>query len=326
MALSQKQLAQKQPVMQTNTPEPDFFIHSRCCPACGGKHAHSSMQAEAPAETLQPDGIANSWRGFFNKSCFFTYFRCDGCGHLFSPTYLSDSALGQLYGSMENNMHSGDEVLSYLTQESYVQEIVRRTQRAKRYLEIGPDMGLFAKALQKQMKVDTAYLAEPNRAVWEPLRASFPAGTATIVPNVFDLDKTIEDGSLDLAVGIHVLDHITEPSKTVSWVARKLAPGGVAAFVVHNERSLLAKVLGRKWPAYCLQHPQLYNPSTLPTLLQQNGLSDVTVCHTVNYFPFDYLVSHGLFAVTGYKPSLSLPAWPLKLKLGNIMAIAVKKA
>ena len=319
-------LAQKQPVINTAMSEADFFIHARHCPACGGDKAKPAMQAEAPAETLSPEGVANNWRGFFNKSCFFTYFRCDGCGHLFSPTYVSDASLGQLYGSMENNVHSGDEVLSFLTQESYVEEIAKRTQRASRYLEIGPDTGLFAKALQKRMKVETAYLAEPNRAVWQPLEAAFAANTATIVPNVFDYEKTIEDGSLDLAVGIHVLDHITEPSKVVSFVTRKLALGGIAAFVVHNEQSLLAKVLGRKWPAYCLQHPQLYNPSTLPTLLEQNGLSNVTVCHTVNYFPFDYLVSHGLFAVTGYKPSLPLPAWPLKLKLGNIMAIAVKKA
>lgn len=306
-------------------PEPEFFIHARRCPVCGDATAHSAVGAEVPAEQLGPEAIGKYWRGFFNASCFFTYFRCQGCGDLYSPTYLSNAALGQLYSSMENNMHSGDEVLSYLTQESYVQEVAKRAGRAARYLEIGPDTGLFAGALQKRMMVETAFLAEPNRAVWEPLRKAFAPRSATIAPSIFDLESQIEDNSLDLAVGIHVLDHISEPSKTVSWVMRKLAKGGVAAFVVHNERSLLAQILGRRWPAHCLQHPQLYNPRTLARLLTENGLSDVTVCHTVNHFPFDYLISHGVFAMTGKKPAWKLPNWPLKLKLGNIMAVAVKK-
>jgi hypothetical protein len=111
----------------------------------------------------------------------------------------------------------------------------------------------------------------------------------------------------------------------VSWIARKLAPNGVAAFVVHNERSLLARVLGNRWPAYCLQHPQLYNPATLKTLLEHNGFRDVVVYPTVNYFPLGYLLSHGLYAVLRWKVNLDFLSWPVKLRLGNIMAIATKK-
>ncbi len=316
-------LAQRQSLDDTL----DFFIRNRSCPVCGATKASAfNVQAHLPAETLSEAEISEHWRGFFGTSCFFTYHRCGLCSHLYSPTYLSESALGQLYSSMECNVHSGDEVLSYQTQKSYVDHLMKRATSAARYLEIGPDTGLFAKALQEKLTVQTAYLAEPNRAVWQELSSVFKPDTATLVTNVFDLDKQIPDGSLDLAVSVHVLDHIVEPSKIVAWVARKLVPSGVAAFVVHNERSLLARMLGNRWPAYCLQHPQLYNPSTLKTLLESNGFHDVVVHPTVNYFPLGYLLSHGLYAVLRLRINLDFLTWPVKLRLGNIMAVATKKS
>lgn len=311
---------------QSLKPLPEFFIRNRVCPACNTNQASTfKVQALLPAETLGESEIGKYWRGFFGASCFFTYNRCASCSHLYSPAYLSDEALSELYASMDNNIHSGDEALSYRTQQSYVDYLVRHASKAARYLEIGPDTGLFAKALQQKLEVKTAYLAEPNRAVWNQLVSVFKPDAATLKQNVFEFDEQIADSSLDLAVGIHVLDHVTEPSKMVSWVSRKLVSNGVAAFVVHNERSLLAYILGNRWPAYCLQHPQLYSPATLKTLLDANGFRDVIVYPTVNYFPLGYLIEHGLYAVFRLKINLDFLSLPIKLPLGNIMAVATKK-
>lgn len=315
------------PQRQSLDAAPDFFIRNRACPICNAAEASMlGVKAQLPAETLSEAEIGKYWRGFFDISSFFTYHRCDKCGQLYSPIYLSDNALGQLYASMDSNIHSGDEALSYKTQQSYVNILMKRATCAERYLEIGPDTGLFAKALQEKLNVQSAYLAEPNRAVWQELVSVFKPKTTTLVSNVFDLDRNIPDSSLDLAVSVHVLDHIAEPSKVVRWVASKLIANGVAAFVVHNERSLLARILGNRWPAYCLQHPQLYNPATLKTLLEVNGFRDVVVHPTVNYFPLGYLLSHGLYAVLRLRINLDFLTWPVKLRLGNIMAVATKKS
>jgi SAM-dependent methyltransferase len=302
----------------------DILTRGRSCPACGGAEGRTVMRAEAPAEDLSFDDLSRSWRGFFRKSCFFSYRRCARCGQAFAPVYFSPATLDRLYAAMDDNIHSGDETTSEQTQESYADSVAQKAARAARYLEIGPDTGLFARVLQKRRRIEQAFLAEPNRKAWDALAAVFAPGVAKIVPSLDELETVVDDGSLDLAAGIHVLDHILEPKKTLDWVARKLAPGGVAAFVVHNERSLLARLLGRRWPAYCLQHPQLYNPETLAGLLRGSGFSQIKVYATVNYFPLGYLIAHGLYAVAGVKLSPRFLNWPVKLRLGNIMATGVK--
>ena len=43
----------------------------------------------------------------------------------------------------------------------------------------------------------------------------------------------------------------------------KLKKGGFIYGVVHDEKSVMAKILGNRWPAYRLQHPHLFNPTTI---------------------------------------------------------------
>jgi SAM-dependent methyltransferase len=296
----------------------------RSCPACGAEAKGAAhIAARQPAEDLAMPALSDAWRGFFKEPVFFSFHRCKSCTQLFAPRYLSTAASSALYGQMGDNIHSGDETLSALTQAHYADLLKPYLPAVHNYAEIGPDIGLFLTALGKTRKPEHIYLAEANHAVWDRLRAAASV-PCIIAPTFEELAEQIPDNSLDLAVAVHVLDHLLEPAAILSLLHRKLKKGGHAAFVVHNETSMLARILKQRWPAYCLQHPQLYNPETLAGTLEKAGLQVRAVLPTANYFPLNYLAQHGLFALTRIKADLPLPHWPLKLYLGNIMAVAVK--
>jgi SAM-dependent methyltransferase len=308
-----------------SAPQTEFVV-DRDCPNCRSHDAaKAAAQADLPAEALPAEELGRRWRGFYPVSCFFTYSRCPHCGQMYAPRYLSPAALDSLYGSMSDNIHSGDAASSGSTQANYVKMISKHAGKGTRYLEIGPDTGLLTREIAKRYPVEAAYLVEPNREVWPELEKCFAVGVAQIAPDISAFENVIADGSLDLVVGIHVLDHLLEPAKTLSWIERKLAPGGVIAAVVHNEGSLLARILGRRWPAFCMQHPELFNPRTIASILQRAGFTPRRVLRTANYFPIGYLIEHGLLALLKIKINLGFLRLPVRLKLGNIMAIATKE-
>ena len=106
-------------------------------------------------------------------------------------------------------------------------------------------------------------------------------------------------------------------------IKKKLAPGAILLFITHDEHSLLAKVTQKKWPPYCLQHPQLFNSQSIHSLLEKAGLTMLTCEKTYNYFPVTYLMKHFLYLL-GIK-NMRLPKLEkiqIGLKLGNIATIA----
>ena len=124
---------------------------------------------------------------------------------------------------------------------------------------------------------------------------------------------------------IHVLDHLLQPKDFLQEIKASLEPGGVVLIVTHDCGSTLARVLGRRWPPYTLQHPQLFSQRSIATLLRASGLEVVESVKTTNYFPLPFLMRAGL-TVLGL-PERLVPegtAPLLGLKLGNIGTIARK--
>lgn len=82
-------------------------------------------------------------------------------------------------------------------------------------------------------------------------------------------------------------------------------------------------MLGRRWPPFCLQHPLLYNPHTISTLVSRAGFPVVQVRPSVNHFPIDFLARQAAQAAGMKLPChLPLPRRAIGLRLGNMLAIA----
>jgi SAM-dependent methyltransferase len=303
---------------------------TRSCPTCGATAPETGERmASAPtAESLPFDDLRSCWRGFF-RDCkpFFTYVRCAACDQLFSPNYFTPAQLDQLYAQMDDNTGGQDETLLLRAQRGYWQQLQRATQLVPGdYLELGPDIGLFTREALGDPALGKFWLIEPNTAVHPTLDQLAGARPHAILADHAHIDD-IPEGTLSLAVAIHVLDHLLDPQPLLEQITRKLKPGGCVLAVTHSERSLAARAFKQRWPAYCLQHPQLYAPTTLRHAFERASLRDVSVTGTTNYFPIPYLCQHGLFAAGLGKHTIPLPAsWVIGLKLGNIAAVGIKSA
>lgn len=295
----------------------------RRCPSCGADAAGESVVSSSrSAAAVGFDDLRGHWRGFFKESMFFDYRRCAACGQLYCPTYFSPAQLGELYGDMADNTADVDMAPLQRTQERYAAVLKGLRPPPGDYLEVGPDIGLLTAAVLAGGGIGDVYLFEPNRAVWPVLRATFGSDHCHLSAEM-ESYKVVAPASIALATMVHVLDHLLDPLAVVRSLASRLMPGGLLGVVTHDESSLLARALGRRWPAYCLQHPQLFRPASARGLLARAGLEVVHVGKTANVFPLGYLARHGLYAAG--LPSAWLEGWggpALPLKLGNIMTVA----
>lgn len=308
-------------------PSTTAVARPRSCPQCGApaSHALRAVSSHERSEDLDFPKLRDHFIGFFREKTFFSYHRCADCSLLYAPTYFNEEQLGSLYADMPDNTAQVNRDVIVRTQRAYFRTLEKSHSLRGDYLEIGPDIGLFTHEAAAHGKFRKFWLYEPNRRVHAELAASVGPKAFEIRTEFLDL-SAIPDGSIGAAVMIHVLDHILDPLKFLRELQPKLRPDGVVLAVTHDERSLLARALGARWPAYCLQHPHLYNPHSIRDLFTRAGFGEARVEKCANYFPVTYLASHLCYAIGLGRPRL--PKWDalqLPLKLGNILTLASRK-
>lgn len=297
----------------------------RDCPACGSSDACREVRAGKAAETMTLDALRPFWAGLFKEKCFFSYHRCRDCGQLYNPVFFTGEQLGQLYARMAPNMDAVGDAAIVATQRGYFARTVEQGGVGGGYLEIGPDVGHIVRAAALHGGFNRFWLFEPNEAIHDTLRAAVGGLPATLSTGMDDL-SSVPDGSIGLAVMVHVLDHLLDPLAMLTQIRAKLRPGGTLMIVTHDESSLLRHVMGRRWPPFCLQHPELYRPATMKALLGRAGFEDVVVEGSRNVFPLDFLVRQAAWAAGIRVRRVPLPPVPVGLKLGNILTLATAPA
>lgn len=293
---------------------------SRVCPSCGGASvdSKSTVRRSAPAETLEFPVVRDNWVGFRNDQIFFTYERCATCGLLYAPNYLASNQLDELYAEMPDN--SAGETYGALerTQASYARVAVKFAPTETRWLDVGADIGLFAEALQRisvssEMDVDAV---EPNIAVHDQLSKRVKRG------QIYTSIEQAANKSYGGVAAIHVLDHLPELTEFLGEVKRVLCPGGAVVIVVHNERSVLRKFMGRRWPPFCLQHPQLFSPKSIETVLKNYGFVDIQCSRSTNYFTLRHIAEVALKILRApERISRLVPPVTVGLQLGNLIVV-----
>lgn len=296
---------------------------NRNCPSCGNIDRSAPVISTKPAaESMSFEQVKNYWSGFFKEKAIFSYYRCTHCQLLYCPTFFTEQQLQMLYECMSDNTAGVNVNALVKTQRDYFQLLKPYLSLQGSYLEFGPDIGLFTEHCVQEAQYDHYWLLEPNQNVWQQLGQKVPEQKRTLFTHQHDI-ANIPNGSLSTVVMIHVLDHLLDPLSLLKNLKKKLTANAVLAFVTHDESSLLAKVIKTKWAPYCLQHPQLFNPTTIASLLQEAGYKTLNCSKTYNHFPVTYLIKHVLW-LAGIK-NINLPALPklqLPLKLGNIMTVA----
>jgi hypothetical protein len=295
----------------------------RQCPICEALPSIKAfISTPKKAENLSLKDLIPSWNGFFKEKIIFSYVRCEGCGLVYCPTFFNEKELEKLYNQMPANMNEVPTVALNATQYGYFRTLQKYSSLEGNFMEIGPDIGLFTKHCVNEGRFSKFWLFEPNKAIKNSLSIVVQNHPAEIVHEMTNFSR-VPNRSIDVLVIIHVMDHLLDPAQMLKSLKLKLKDHAKILVVTHDESSLLRIFFGWRWPAFCLQHPQIYNRKTMKRLLETSGFNVITQKKTVNYFKLKFLIKH-LFWAIGIKIN-SVPDFgglTLGLKLGNILTIA----
>jgi 2-polyprenyl-3-methyl-5-hydroxy-6-metoxy-1,4-benzoquinol methylase len=294
------------------------------CPICGG-----TARRQLYRETVGAEARATTTRVADPEGRHYRINRCLGCGLVYSSPIFDEGEVAALYThSPHTNVRAGEEDNVRNTFRGYYRLARPHLGARKRILDIGCDMGLLLDMAAGD-GFEELHGVEPNRMAAAVARA---VPRSRIVETFYESTEYPED-HFDLVTLIHVVDHLVEPIRLLARVRRDLTPGGVVLAVVHNAGSLLARVLGERFPPYNLYHHYFFTKRTLGLLFVRAGLEPVWVGSTYNSYSLDFLVDKVPVAPGAARRAaraalarVGLGGLPLTLPLGNIGIVARKPA
>ncbi len=260
----------------------------RPCPNCGEKILFKlEISSHRTAESMAFDELREYFIGIRKEQVFFSYYRCQTCLLLFCPYYFNGIQLDSLYAEMPDNLLGAEKSVAEKTQIGYFRWMKKNIHKnINSYLELGPDIGLITAAVVNDLNPRSLILVEPNILMHEELQSlKTSENSIKVARNLAE----VEHQSIDLTIGIHVFDHLVDPSEQLNGIFTMTTNNGYIGIVVHDESSILRRILGKKWPPFCLQHPQLYNQGTLEEVLSRAGFKKIKIARSVNHFSMHHL-------------------------------------
>lgn len=244
---------------------------------------------------------------------------------IFSSPIFDDGDIAALYEHAPNaNVMSGEEANVKTTMRHYYELAKPHLLHRDRILDIGCDTGLMLE-FAREDGFRELIGSEPNPIA----RAEAEKIPGAVVYDRFYEALEFADGSFDLITFIHVIDHVIDPSAIVERAFRHLKPGGLVITVVHNVESLLARVLGERFPPFNLYHHCFFSKRTLAQLFESRGLQVLKVVSTPNCYSLGFFMRHTPVVpdkirttFTDVLDSIGLGKLPLTIPVGNIGIVA----
>lgn len=294
---------------------------SRNCPICNSSDSKTIEKSTHDPQIMTFDDLTKVFVGLRADQVFFEYKRCVNCELVYAPRYFSDVELTNLYVHMPPNLVGDDIGVVEKTHKSYSNFISKNVTSAKSLIEIGADLGLVTREVVSRSGISSGVLIEPNKDVQDALHES--VGRKDSFQVVDYLSDVTDSKKFDLCIAVHVVDHLLHPLVDLKRVRNLMNPEGQIFIVVHNQRSLLARIMGKKWPPYCLQHPQIFDPQSIAKLLTAAGFSEVSVSRTTNWLGLNHSITtlltliHAPSRLFRFIPNIAIP-----VKLGNMIVRA----
>lgn len=296
-------------------------LRDRPCPVCG-PGAPFAVEADADFDPARLTSFSFASRKL-PELMHHRLLRCGRCGVLYASPAPRSGELAAAYQAAA--FDSGDE--ARLAADTYAAELLARPLASRRgALDIGTGEGAFLKRLLEAGFTGVRGV-EPSRA---PIAAAEPAIRKLIRPGIF-AERDWKRSSLGLVTCFQTLEHLDDPMGVLRSSLRLLKPGGAFFTVCHNQRSLSARLMGRRSPIYDIEHLQLFTQGSLAQLLRNAGFERVAVWPISNRYPIRYwlrlfpfpeaLKAALLKAARGPLGSPKLP-----LRAGNMAAIGYKAA
>lgn len=294
----------------------------RRCPLCGSADV---VQVFAESNIVQAELDRFAFASRKLPECMhFRLVECSACGMLYGNPVLSPDTLENAY--READFDSGGEArYASATYAAQVRRIIPRLPDLKGALDIGTGDGAFLEELLRLGFQDVAGV--------EPSMAPVAAAKAHIEPlirlGLFNA-ANYPSASFSLVTCFQTMEHMSNPLETVQRAYGLLKPGGALVIVVHNRKSVSARLLGTRSPIFDIEHLQLFCPATSRRLLDRAGFRDITVSALWNRYPLHYWMKLLPMPNAIKRPLLAalkrsfLGTMPLAFPPGNLLCFGFK--
>jgi len=253
----------------------------------------SSCCCETPQSVFCPICSQLSCEHFFDKSGHPVY-RCRECGLRFIHPQPDDSVLQEIYGADyflgEKNEESEIRVsnLKGATASCYLDRLKEYAgSNAGRLLEIGCGGGdLLAEARSRGFEVNGVEIS-PSAAT----RANKLLGEESVLIGTIET-VSLPEGSFDIIISADSIEHVRDPVRFLHRVWRLLKPAGVVFIVTPSLDSWSARLMGRHWMEYKIEHLYYFGKESMKRALRRTGFENISIEPNFKVLTLRYVQDH----------------------------------
>ena len=259
------------------------------------KKEKSDMPAKGQSEQKQvcPVCSGSKLKTLFEKHGY-PVVACEDCRLRFLDPKPDGATLAKIYnatyflGEPTPEAVARVEKLKRATASLYVDRLVRFLKKKKgRILELGCGKGEFlVEAKARGFDVNGIEFSPDATAV-----ANQRLGAQKVIAGTIE-NSTFGDGSFDAVVFADVIEHVNDPLDFLKRVYALLQPDGIVFLATPSLDSWSAKLLGRNWMEYKIEHLYYFNERSIRIALEKNNFGQVAIIPNVKVLSFDYITHH----------------------------------
>lgn len=293
----------------------------RACPVCDSRcYVHF---ADERIDPLKINDFTYASRKQPEFMCL-RLVRCTNCNLVYAPTQPDPDFLATAYSeaAYDSGLEAQEAARSYARAlMPYFASLANRNGA----VDVGAGSGPLLPFLSES-GFSPVIGIEPSHAAIE---AALPSVRPMLREGMFE-PELLNGVTTSLICSFMTLEHIEDPGAFIKTAYSLLEPGGMIALVVHNWQGLLNRTLGLRSPIIDVEHLQLFNPSSINTLLKKAGFEDIKVKPICNSYPLKYWLRLTPLPLSlkeiieAALKNLSLSNTTLPMNVGNILAIGIK--
>jgi SAM-dependent methyltransferase len=227
--------------------------------------------------------------------------QCRHCGYVYANPRWPAEDLVDAYASVEDETYVLERAGREKTFASHLRalEKISGPGQNRPLLDVGAYIGIF---------VEVARAAGWSACGLEPSRWAVDVARQSGLPVIEGTLEAaeLEDKQFDVITLWDVIEHLDDPSADLARLYPMLRPDGLLVVHTMDVDSLMARLMGQRWPWFMDMHLHYFSRRTLAEMLEKNGYEVVSVGPEGRYLSLGYLASR----VTGIsRPIGRAMAW-----------------
>ncbi len=296
------------------------------CSLCGSSDTRPRFPGTIADDALpqNPDAFRCTHSGYGRHHAIV---QCLNCGLVYTNPRLAGKDILDSYVAVEDPLYVQEREGRVLTFERHLRPLEQLKPPPGRLLDVGAYTGVFVEIAARHGW--DAWGLEPSHwAVSEARKQGL-----RMIEGTLD-SVSLPEATFDVITLWDVIEHVIDPLRDIQRAYRLLKPGGLLAVHTMDIDSLLARVMGGRWPWLMEMHLYYFSRRTLTAMLEQAGFQVIRAEPQGRYLRLGYFATRvgGLLgrpagrALGGLFKLLRLDQAPIPINLGDLFtAYALKQ-